>query len=110
MAAERAKRSKAPLLRELQSLRAELEDLRELLRRDLSPGVRSARHFSATEVARRLHVSERTLSRWASEGGGPAFRRIASGRVYPETELEAWLEAQPLYRSTAHEDAQGGQA
>ena len=104
MASRGVARVKSPYLRELQALRSEVAALRDLVSR--GAGAPSPTHLTAAQVALRLNVSERTLSRWASEGSGPPYIRVATGRLYPEGEFAAWLEAQRVYRNTAQEAAQ----
>ena len=47
------------------------------------------------EVARRLHVSIKTLERWRAIGSGPPFHRIGLRAVrYAPRDLDAWIDAQ----------------
>ena len=52
------------------------------------------------EVARRLHVSVRSVERWALKGGGPPFIAAGGTRLYPVKHLEQWV-AKNLHSSTA---------
>ena len=53
--------------------------------------------YSRTNLAKELGRSPKTLARWASEGGGPAYK-IVMGRVfYPQEEVEKWLADQDLH-------------
>jgi predicted site-specific integrase-resolvase len=52
-------------------------------------------------LAERLGLAVATLARWRVYGGGPPFKKIGGRVVYPADELETWLSAQPLRRSTA---------
>lgn len=57
------------------------------------------------EVAERLAISERRLSRWRYEGGGPAFVRMGHRTVaYAETAITEWV-AGKTCRSTAGDGA-----
>lgn len=45
-------------------------------------------------TARRgLRVSKNTLQKWATTGGGPAYRRFGLRAVYTQADLDAWAEA-----------------
>ena len=43
------------------------------------------------EVARRLRVNRRTLSRWRSAGTGPEYLRVGNAVRYESRSLEDWL-------------------
>jgi excisionase family DNA binding protein len=43
------------------------------------------------EVAAYLKVSESTLSRWRSAGGGPPFVRLGGVSRYRHAAVDAWL-------------------
>jgi predicted site-specific integrase-resolvase len=43
------------------------------------------------EVARRLRVDRRTLSRWRSTGTGPEYLRVGNAVRYESRSLEDWL-------------------
>ena len=60
--------------------------LRALLHRDLE------RWEVAAEVAGLLHVSPKTVSRWAQEGKLPFLRTLGGHRRYPDTEIRALAE------------------
>lgn len=40
---------------------------------------------------RGLKVSKTTLQKWASVGGGPAYRRFGHRAVYTAADLESWI-------------------
>ena len=42
---------------------------------------------------RGLRVSWTTLQKWASQGGGPAYRRFGLRAVYLPADLDNWAEA-----------------
>lgn len=56
------------------------------------------RYLDRTEAAeyltaRGLRVSKNTLQKWATTGGGPAYRRFGLRAVYQQADLDAWAEA-----------------
>lgn len=53
------------------------------------------------QAALRLGLARGTLAKLRVYGGGPPFKKLGARVLYPEHELEAWLDAQPLHRSTA---------
>jgi predicted DNA-binding transcriptional regulator AlpA len=59
--------------------------------------------LSCAETARRLNLSEFTLSRMRRENRGPAFVRLARNRVeYLEASVEAWLDERTTVPSNGH--------
>jgi hypothetical protein len=61
------------------------------------------RYLDESTTARHLNVSARTLQRWRTEGGGPAFIRAGLRRVlYDATEIERWVSS----RTFAHRAAE----
>jgi excisionase family DNA binding protein len=46
-------------------------------------------HLRTAEVADILHVSPKTVSRWAKEGKLPHLKTLGGHRRYPETEIRA---------------------
>jgi excisionase family DNA binding protein len=46
------------------------------------------RYIASAEVARILHVSPKTISRWAKEGRLPFIRTLGGHRRYPKSEIE----------------------
>jgi len=50
------------------------------------------RYLRTAEVADLLHVSPKTVSRWAAEGKLPCLRTLGQHRRYPEAEIRALLE------------------
>ena len=44
-------------------------------------------------TARGLRVSKNTLQKWATTGGGPAYRKFGLRAVYLREDLDAWVEA-----------------
>jgi hypothetical protein len=44
-------------------------------------------------AVRGLRVSKNTLQKWATTGGGPAYRRFGLRAVYTQADLDAWAEA-----------------
>jgi excisionase family DNA binding protein len=45
--------------------------------------------LTTTEVAAILHVTPKTISRWAKEGKLPFLRTLGGHRRYPEAEIRA---------------------
>jgi excisionase family DNA binding protein len=50
------------------------------------------RYLHTAQVAELLHVSPKTVSRWAQEGMLPYFRTLGGHRRYPDREIRALLE------------------
>jgi excisionase family DNA binding protein len=50
------------------------------------------RYLRTAQVAELLHVSPKTVSRWAQEGMLPFFRTLGGQRRYPDAEIRALLE------------------
>ena len=46
------------------------------------------RYIATSDVARLLHVSPKTVSRWAKEGRLPFIRTLGGHRRYPKVEIE----------------------
>jgi excisionase family DNA binding protein len=49
-------------------------------------------YLRAAEVAELLHVTPKTVSRWAHEGKLPCLRTLGGHRRYPEREIRALIE------------------
>ena len=49
-------------------------------------------YLRTAQVAELLHVSPKTVSRWAQEGRLPFFRTLGGHRRYPDAEIRALLE------------------
>jgi excisionase family DNA binding protein len=62
-------------------------------------------YLRAAEVAELLHVTPKTVSRWAHEGKLPCLRTLGGHRRYPEREIRALIE-----RLSVQEPAQRTQA
>lgn len=58
-------------------------------------------HIKTPALAERLGLSASTLTKWRLYGKGPAFKKFGSAVFYPESEVERWLAAQPVRRSTS---------
>jgi excisionase family DNA binding protein len=60
-------------------------------------------YLRAAEVAELLHVTPKTVSRWAHEGKLPCLRTLGGHRRYPEREIRALIERlsvqEPVQRS-----------
>lgn len=54
----------------------------------------TGRLLLTTEVAERLRKPEATLRYWRHKGVGPSSFRIGRTVVYPESELERWIDDQ----------------
>ena len=50
------------------------------------------RYLRTTQVAELLHVSPKTVSRWAQEGRLPYLRTLGGHRRYLDAEIRALLE------------------
>ena len=50
------------------------------------------RYLRTAQVAELLHVSPKTVSRWAQEGRLPYLRTLGGHRRYPDAEIRALLE------------------
>ena len=59
--------------------------LQQSARRTPSPA--TTPHLRTAEVADLLHVSPKTVSRWAKEGKLPFLRTLGGHRRYPEHEI-----------------------
>ena len=57
------------------------------------PQTTQPRYLRTAEVAELLHVSSKTVSRWAQEGRLPYFRTLGGHRRYPDREIRALLES-----------------
>ncbi len=51
------------------------------------PAPSTATHLRTAEVADLLHVSPKTVSRWAKDGKLPFLRTLGGHRRYPEREI-----------------------
>lgn len=62
-------------------------------------------YLRAAEVAELLHVTPKTVSRWAHEGKLPCLRTLGGHRRYPEREIRALIERlsvqEPVQRTQA---------
>ena len=56
------------------------------------PQTAEPRYLRTAQVAELLHVSPKTVSRWAQEGRLPYLRTLGGHRRYPEREIRALLE------------------
>lgn len=52
-------------------------------------------------AADRTGLARQTLAKLRTLGGGPPFKKVLAKVMYPEDELEAWIDARPLRRSTS---------
>jgi excisionase family DNA binding protein len=50
------------------------------------------RYLRTAQVADLLHVSPKTVSRWAQEGKLPYLRTLGGHRRYPDAEIRALVE------------------
>jgi len=62
------------------------------------PQTTEPRYLRTAQVAELLHVSPKTVSRWAQEGRLPYLRTLGGHRRYPDREIRALLEtlSEPL--------------
>jgi predicted site-specific integrase-resolvase len=51
-------------------------------------------HLNQVQLARRWHLSPRTLERWRSQGEGPAFLKLGGRIVYRLDDVEEFERAQ----------------
>jgi excisionase family DNA binding protein len=56
------------------------------------PQTTQPRYLRTAQVAELLHVSPKTVSRWAQEGMLPHVRTLGGHRRYPDQEIRALLE------------------
>lgn len=56
----------------------------------------TTRYLRAAEAAAVLHVSPKTVSRWAQEGRLPFQRTLGGHRRFPEDQLRALLAASTI--------------
>jgi predicted site-specific integrase-resolvase len=47
-------------------------------------------HLSPTQLSQRWNLSPKTLERWRSNGGGPAFVKLGNQVRYPLAEIERY--------------------
>jgi excisionase family DNA binding protein len=55
--------------------------------RKASPRIETASYLRTAEVADLLHVSPKTVSRWAKEGKLPFLKTLGGHRRYPEAKI-----------------------
>lgn len=55
------------------------------------PGANDAPYMTAGEAARRLHVSPKTINRWANEGRIPCIVTLGGHRRFREADIDAAL-------------------
>jgi excisionase family DNA binding protein len=55
-------------------------------------GADTSSYLRAAEVADILHVSPKTVSRWAKEGKLPFMKTLGGHRRYPEAEIRRLLD------------------
>jgi excisionase family DNA binding protein len=65
------------------------------------------RYLRAAQVAELLHVSPKTVSRWAKEGRLPFTRTLGAHRRYPEAAIRE-LAGQQTHPATDGPAAEGG--
>ena len=56
------------------------------------PQLTEPRYLRTAQVAELLHVSPKTVSRWAQEGRLPYLPTLGGHRRYPDREIRALLE------------------
>jgi excisionase family DNA binding protein len=62
-------------------------------------------YLRAAEVAELLHVTPKTVSRWAHEGKLPCLRTLGGHRRYPEREIRALIERLSVQEPTQRTQA-----
>jgi excisionase family DNA binding protein len=64
------------------------------------------RYIATSDVARMMHVSPKTVSRWAKEERLPFIRTLGGHRRYPKIEIERLAQSlagkTPVSLATAH--------
>jgi excisionase family DNA binding protein len=63
-------------------------------------------YMTATEVAAILHVTPKTVSRWAKEGKLPYMRTLGGHRRFPADAIEALARELQMPPSQASEDGE----
>jgi excisionase family DNA binding protein len=53
------------------------------------PGTTEPNYLRTAQVAALLHVSPKTVARWAKDGKLPVLRTLGGHRRYPESEIRA---------------------
>ncbi len=48
--------------------------------------------LTATTLAERIHIDEKTLANWRSAGRGPPYFKIGMRVLYDETDVAQWIE------------------
>lgn len=71
----------------------------------LGPPPIRARGFGTADAAVYLGRSQITLRRWRMTGTGPAYRLVNGRASYDLVDLDAFLNANPLVRSTSERSA-----
>jgi excisionase family DNA binding protein len=61
-------------------------------------------YLRSSEVAELLHVSPKTVARWAKEGKLPCLRTLGGHRRYPEREIRALLDDLEVLHSAQASD------
>lgn len=61
--------------------------------------------YTRPELAKELGRSTSALAKWASAGTGPRYRLVMGRVFYPRTEVEAWLDAQPVHGGMIPQEA-----
>jgi predicted site-specific integrase-resolvase len=56
--------------------------------------------FTQSNLAQRLHISERTLERWRVEGCGPPYTKAVRKVLYRQSDVDEWLDGS-LRQSTS---------
>lgn len=67
----------------------------------------SDRLLTTHQASERVGLARATLAKLRITGGGPRFRKIGARVMYPEQELDKWLDSKPLLRSTSDRRAEG---
>jgi hypothetical protein len=61
------------------------------------------RLLDTREAASRVSLARTTLAKLRVYGGGPRYIKLVGKILYPEDELQAWIDGQTLRSSTAVE-------
>jgi hypothetical protein len=59
--------------------------------------------MTTEQAGRYIGLDKRTLDNLRVSGGGPRYQKMGVHVYYTRAELDAWVEAQPVFRHTAEE-------
>lgn len=56
----------------------------------------SLEFLTTEQLAALLHISERTVKQWRSDGIGPKWRRVGRRILYKRSDVERWFDSQSV--------------